>query len=291
MTRKSPWDDVTVVIVVHNSESVISAALQRVKQARRVIVVDNASHDDTCDAARRALPTVEIHKMDTNLGYGRANNRGFALAATEFVLLLNPDALVEEGALETLVAAADRYLEAAVLAPLLYTPEGRLEFYTMGFDAYAPNEETAPPDGDVCTGFIMGASMLWRLSAWHDIGGFDENFFIYGEDVDISRRTVQAGYGIVIVPSAIVRHLSGKSSPVTWRTRWRKDWHVSWGRLYNIGKHDDADKAVRCARHQLWLFGFRALMYTPLFRFKKVMRNLAAAGASLQYLLHRPTVS
>ena len=110
MTRKSPWDDVTVVIVVHNSESVISAALQRVKQARRVIVVDNASHDDTCDAARRALPTVEIHKMDTNLGYGRANNRGFALAATEFVLLLNPDALVEEGALETLVAAADRYL-------------------------------------------------------------------------------------------------------------------------------------------------------------------------------------
>lgn len=284
-----PWKSVTAVVVVHNSAAVVGECLKSLSRAARVIVVDNASTDDTGAVARAALPTVEIVENPRNMGYGTANNIGFEQSRTPYTLLLNPDAVVTEGALEKLVAAAERYPQAAVLAPLLVGAEGRLELYAMGFGEKSHHRQETPPDGDMCTGFIMGAAMLWRMEAWRRLGGFDEAIFLYGEDTDMALRTATAGYSMIVVPEAAVRHLGGRSAPPSRQARWRKDWHMTWGPLYVMAKHGEKEEAETKAKAMVRRHGLKALFYVLVLRPKRFLGNLARAHGAWTFLRGRPS--
>lgn len=284
-----PWKEVTVVVVAYNSAAVIGECLRSLSRAARVIVVDNASTDDTREAARAALPSVEIIENPLNMGYGTANNIGFERSRTPYTLLLNPDAVVEDGTLEKLAAAGKEYPEAAVLAPLLIGPEGELELYVMGFGETTHRRQETPPDGDMCTGFIMGAAMLWRMDAWRRLGGFDEAIFLYGEDTDLALRATAAGDSMILVPDARVRHLGGQSEPPSRQARWRKAWHMTWGSLYVMAKHGREREAGNKAWGMIRRHGLKALFYFLVFRPKRFLGNLARAHAAGAFLKGRPS--
>lgn len=281
--------ELTVVVVVCNSAAVIGPCLESLAHTGHVIVVDNASGDDTRARARAALPSVEIITNPLNMGFGTANNIGFAASRTPFTLLLNPDMVVPAGALEHLLATAKAYPGAAVIAPLLKNPGGVLELYLMGLGEKTHHRQETAPVGDLCTGFIMGGAMLWRMDAWLRLGGFDEAIFLYGEDTDIALRATEAGYSLVVTPGAEIHHLGGQSDPPTLHTRWRKDWHLTYGNLYVKAKHGEAAQAREEALRLRRYHGLKALLYLIVIRPRKILGNLARALAANAFLGGRPS--
>lgn len=121
---ETPWSRITAITVTYNSSDVIADCLKSVEPAARVIVVDNASSDNTPAIAGEALPSAEIIRSEKNVGFGRGNDIALDRTDTEFALLINPDARMMPGSIEALVAAADLFPEGALFAPAMTTPDG-----------------------------------------------------------------------------------------------------------------------------------------------------------------------
>ena len=283
-TMPNPWQDVTVVVVAYNSGHAIGACLKSLGPAAKVVVVDNASADDSAAVVRAARPEAEIVRNVENVGFGTAVNRGFARAATEYVLLLSPDTTIDGDALAKLVAASDANPEAAIVAPLLKDRAGRIELSVMGPGEHNHRPAEFAPDGTLCTWFAMAAVWLCRLDHWRTVGGFDEKIFLYGEDADLCLRTTKAGFSIVVVPAATALHLGGQSSRRNWKSRWVRDWHMTWGHLYLERNHGDPARAVSEARSLLRRHAARAILYFLLLRWGRAMGNLAKAAAARAFL-------
>lgn len=283
----NPWQDTTVVVVAYNSGRVLGACLESLGPAAKVVVVDNASTDDSLAVVRSARPDAEIVRNAENVGFGTAVNRGFARATTEYVLLLSPDTTIDEDALGRLIAAAEVNPEAAIVAPLLKDRAGRIEFSVMGPREHNHRPADCAPGGALCTWFAMAAVWLCRLEHWRAVGGFDERIFLYGEDADLCLRTTKAGFSIVVVPDAVAFHLGGQSSRKNWKSRWVRDWHMTWGHLYLERNHGDAAKALSEARGLYRRHGARAVLYFLLLRWGRAMGNLAKACAARAFLKNR----
>jgi GT2 family glycosyltransferase len=280
-------DRVTAVIVTFNSGAVVAECLGRLASVGKVVVVDNGSADDTLAMAERARPGVVVVRNGSNLGYGAAANRGLARVATEYGLLITPDALLAPGALPSLVAAADRWPDAAVVAPLLFDARDRLDLAVMGPREHNHRPAGWRPEAPFCTWFVTGAVWLVRLAAWRAVGGFDEAIFLYNDDADLCLRMRRAGFALVVLPEAAARHLGGRSTPPSRRVRWLKDRHMTWSHLYLERKHGDPRAAGRLAWRQAVGFALRALLYALLLRPGKVAGNLAKASGAFAFLRGR----
>ena len=276
-----------MVLVTYNSTLVIEDCLTSLSKAPNIIVVDNASTDDTCEIIANRFPRVHVVRNSFNNGFGAGVNQGMAKVRTTFAFYFSPDAILMDNAIEILVNTALRSPNYALIGPLLQRPNEEIELYVMG-----PNEIChAPishfPSGPFSTWFIMGGFFLTPMSIWRKIGGFDERIFLYSEDMDLSLRTRKHGYGILIDPAARVIHSSGQSSRLTWSVRWRKDWHQTWSRLYVTAKHGLNDNV----RYEAWgivqKHFLMALLYLFLIRPDRVRGNLAKACGALKFLKSR----
>ncbi len=197
----------TVLIVTFNSSHCLPALGHSLATMPKVIVVDNASGDDTVAQVAHHLPQARVLAQAANLGFGAANNLGWRAADTEFVLLLNPDCITSADQIARLVEAADAYPQASVMAPQLLGRRGELDIsYRWRADGWASRGPGA--DGPCCVGFVSGAVMLIRRSALQQVAGFDEGFFLYYEDEDLCLRLQDECGPIVVAPESQVQHLS-----------------------------------------------------------------------------------
>lgn len=194
-----------------------------------VFVVDSASTDRSMAVAQEQFPQANYISSPVNVGFGAANNLALRLAQGDYLLLLNPDTLVHPGTISTLLDYMDQHLQVGVSASRLLNPDGSLqyscspeptlrrEFLRMfhlggvrpdGYYAMERWDMAAPRPVDV----ILGACMLLRKTALDQAGLFDEQFFMYSEEVDLCRRVRQAGWEICWVPQARVTHYGGQST-------------------------------------------------------------------------------
>ncbi len=230
----APSPDVDVVIVAHNAgellrEAVSSAADQA--GAARVCVVDAESTDGSVAAATAGLPEVTVVSA-ANRGFAASNNVGIARGTGRWVLLLNPDARLEEGALGRLLAAGESNDRVAVVGALVLNPDGTAQanqwgrFPTLlrmlGLRAWrlwakaTGNRTLSPrvPDSTADRDWVTGACMLVRRAAIDDAGPMDEGFFLYYEDVEWCHRMRDRGWRVVVEPGAkVVHHLGGSATP------------------------------------------------------------------------------
>lgn len=213
---------IAVLIVNWNGGDFLRRCLEALDRQRRrpdhIVVVDNASTDTSLQLAEAALGRVELIRLDTNVGFARANNLA-ARAAGGFdaLALLNPDAFPEAGWLEALEAAADREPAAASFASqmrLVSAPEvldGAGDSYHVSGRAWR-NGHGVPgsqwPEEDLEVFAPCAAAALYRRPAFEEAGGFDEQFFCYFEDVDLGFRLRLRGYKSVYVHAAVVQHVS-----------------------------------------------------------------------------------
>jgi GT2 family glycosyltransferase len=279
---------VTVAVVAYESAAVIERCLAAVDpRAAELVVVDNASRDDT---ARRvaAVPRARLVRLARNEGYGAAANRAFADAATRYGLLLNADVALAPDAIERLVAAAERYPDAALLAPAMRTPDGALQFGRAIFLRPRPARGPAPPppEGDCCAWYVGGAVMLLRLDAFRRVGGFDEALFLFYEDDDLCARLSAAGFSLVHVADAAAEHLAGRSSAGVADLDWWKQFHEAWSRCHVERKHRGAPGLARHLLRSLPGAAAKALLYRLGVR--RHRRHDARLAGALAFLAGRP---
>ncbi|MBM3613826.1 MAG: glycosyltransferase family 2 protein, partial [Alphaproteobacteria bacterium] len=189
---------VTAVTVTYNSGHAIADCLDSVRGCA-LVVVDNASADDTLVHVRAGFPDARIVANTANEGFGRANNRGWALATTDFVLFINPDARLTPGSLDRLLEAAWRHPEAALIAPRIVRPGGRVEV-SHDVDLWRRGEmppgPAMTPEGEICADFLSGAVFLLRRSALEGYPPFDPAIFLYYEDDDLCLRLRRDGHAL-----------------------------------------------------------------------------------------------
>jgi N-acetylglucosaminyl-diphospho-decaprenol L-rhamnosyltransferase len=202
---------VTVILVTFQSAHCAKSLSVSLKAFPHVIVVDNASSDDSIEAFTSHIPQARVIANEFNLGFGAANNKGCALAQTEFVLLLNPDCIIDDKAVKVLIACADQYPLASTVGPQLIDRNGHPDkSYSMGAKAW--NGKGSIADGPLSVKFVSGACMLIRRSAFEKVRGFDDEFFLYYEDSDLCLRLCDSAGEIILEPQAKVTHLSRGSS-------------------------------------------------------------------------------
>ena len=226
----------TIIIVAYHSAGLLPDCLAAIPPGCPVIVVDNASPDDSAEVALAARPDIHLIRAPRNLGFGRGANLGFAAATTEFALLLNADATLEPATVAGLIAAAARYPEAVLLAPEIIADDGRMQF---GHDLphRRLNGRVVEPVGDACCWYVGGSAMFVRLAPVRSVGGFDPDIFLYYEDDDLCLRLRAAGHALIHVAGVRVRHEGGASSAPSPRLDHWKAFHQGWSRLHLEARH------------------------------------------------------
>ncbi len=199
-----------------------------------IIVVDNNSGDGSVEMIKKEFPQVVLIENKDNLGFGKANNQGLKIARGEYLMFLNTDTVVLDGALNKLVNYLDQHADVVMVGPRLLNKDLTFQhacrrmlpnpvnsfFHLFGltkifkdskfineYKQYATDPEVTGP-----TQALSGAAMMFRRQVYAEIGGFDEIFFMYGEDLDFCKRALDKGWKIVYVSDAKIIHFGGQSS-------------------------------------------------------------------------------
>lgn len=230
---------ITAIVVSHDSAEVLPGCLSALAaEGVPAIVVDNASGDASASVAREHGATVIASPR--NEGYGRANNRGVAASTTPFVLIVNPDVEMRAGAVAALLEAAQRYPDAALFAPRLVEPSGRVFLQPRSLLSPVHLNSSGAiviPEGDACLPFLSGACLLVRREVFRALGGFDPAIFLFYEDDDLCRRLRDAGHALVHVHAAEAGHGRGRSSAPSAARRFKARWHLAWSEGYVARKY------------------------------------------------------
>lgn len=213
---------VFVVILNYNGKKTLSRCLRAVSlleyAKKEVVIVDNASTDGSFDIAQEQFPSAHFIRNSENVGFARGMNIGIRYAldrGADFVWLLNADAFVSKDSLGRLISLFRKHTLVGMASPVVYEPRkayqkrrrvwfagGRIQWLRMRAEHVSMRSHTHPFE----TGFLSGCALLIRASALKKTGLFDEQFFLYYEDADLSLRMKRAGYKIVVSPHASVVH-------------------------------------------------------------------------------------
>lgn len=242
----------TVVTVAYNSMAVLPSMLASLPDKTPVVIVDNASQDieelkDLSDRYGAALVRNERNK-----GFGVACNQGAALAETEFLLFLNPDAELQPGAIEALVNAAERYPEASAFNPKISDEKGKPAFKRHSH--LMPRSEKMArgwPEETSEVSVLSGAAIFVRKKLFDAVGGFDEKIFLYHEDDDLARRLKRDHGPLMFIREANMIHLGGRSSERTPSNAALKAWHMGRSRVYAARKHGVSAPFIRALHSAL----------------------------------------
>jgi GT2 family glycosyltransferase len=257
-----------------------------------VIVSDNGSTDGSVPFIRQNFPTVKIVENGANLGFAAGNNAGIKVAQGEYILILNPDTIIHEGALSKWLAFADRHPKAGAFGCRVLNPDGSFQNPARPLPAVSGFlvaalclrwlgrllpfiESDVYPGWDGREereiGFQSGCCILFRAELLKRLGGFDERFFYHAEESDLCYRIWKSGASILYYPGAEITHLGGQSVG-RFPIRFALETFRSGYRYFY--KHDGIKGAKRMRRVYLIHFGIRRAGYS--------LRNLFKPSEALQ---------
>ncbi len=270
------WNDLKVI-----SDSVSSIFAHTRKTSFEVIVSDNGSTDGSPEHLERHFPKVRLIRNAANLGFAKGNNVGIRASRGEFVLILNPDTIIHEGALDRWVDFANRHPKAGGFGCRVLNADGSYQATARPFptvmrdlsialnarflgrlsrrfsDAY----EGWRGDTEREVDWQSGCCVMFRSEILRQLGGFDEQFFYTNEETDLCFRIRQAGYPILFTPEAVITHLQGQSvkrSPLRFHIEAFKN------RYRYFYKHYGTKAVVRYRLVWLLGFGLRQLAFGAL---------------------------
>ena len=229
---------VSISIVTYNNEKVIKKCLQNIFKNTNntdfeLIIVDNNSSDNTVSIVEKDFKNVRLIKNNRNIGFGAAHNIAIKLGKGKYHLVLNPDVIFTENSIEKLLNFMEKNPDAGLISPKIVSPDGTLQYlckrspcvfdlcirrFTPGFiqklfkkriDFFEMRDTGYNKIMDVC--YLSGSFMLFRKSVLEKIDGFDENFFMYSEDADITHRIGEISRAL-FYPYTSVVHLWERGS-------------------------------------------------------------------------------
>ncbi|HEY2371359.1 MAG TPA: glycosyltransferase family 2 protein [Gaiellaceae bacterium] len=270
---------VSAVVVSFNSRPHLERCLDSVLDSvDDTIVVDSGSTDGSAELIRQRFPSVQVLEVE-NRGFGAAMNAGVAASDGEYLLLLNADTWAANGAVAALVRCLETGPRIAVAGPRLLNPDGSLQRSVRGFPTpwrlvteyfflrwFAPRsralnafygagfDHRSQRDAE----FLVGAVLLVRRSAFEEAGGFDTDFFMFNEEVDLCYRLTQSGWRIVFCPEAEFTHVGGASTTPVWSSMYREQLR---SHLRFLDKHRGPRTAERMRKVLMWSMRLRAAVF------------------------------
>lgn len=226
----------SVIIVSWNTKAMtlqaVGSVLAETGVPLEIIVVDNASSDGSPEALRAMYPHITVIDAGKNGGFSFANNIGLRQATGDILMFLNSDTIVAPGVLSRMVEFFSAHPDIGLLGPQLVFPDGRFQqasfrnlpdirssfFYLLGLERLnirlggKPYKDAGDPAVSRKAEALSGAAIMFRRSVYERIGGLDERFFMYGEDLDFCKRAGDAGFGIWYLAEARIIHFGGESS-------------------------------------------------------------------------------
>ena len=231
--------DLSIIIVNYNTKQltldcIASVYASSTTYSYEIILVDNHSSDATVEAVEQQFPNVKIIRNLTNTGFAKANNQGMQIASGRYILLLNSDTIVQPDTFQTMLRYMDEHPETGASGCKVILPGGSLDkackrgfptpsasfYYAFGISKLFPKNPRLnqyqlghlDPNESYPVDCLVGAFMLVRSEVIQEIGGLDETFFMYGEDIDWCYRIKQAGWGIYYYPHTYIVHYKGGSA-------------------------------------------------------------------------------
>jgi len=235
--------DLSVILVNYNGRRFLEPCLESLINENRlipleIIFVDNASTDGSAEFVKRYFSDVTVIRNKKNAGFSRANNRGFAYSGADLILFLNTDTVVEPGALKKMVDWMNTHPDTGALGPVLYGSDDRYQVSFGGRRTFVSEllektllntvrrkkiarmartrksrrKKTPRVIRSKKTVWLSGAALLVRRDAFVEAGGFDENYFLYFEDIDVCYRIGQEGWKVKVLPRVRIYHEGGAST-------------------------------------------------------------------------------
>ncbi len=251
--------DLSIIIVSWNVSALLHTCLNTIyanagKLQLEVIVVDSASSDDTVMMIQHNYPQAILSAQSENVGFTRGNNIGLKMAQGRYLLFLNPDTEIIGDALVQMVAYMDAHSHVGILGPHTLNTDGtyqsvrrrfptvRLAFFeSTWLQPYAPKKmldhfyvNDAPENATLPVDWVQGSALMTRREIYTQIGGLDEGYIMFSEELDWCKRAKDAGWDVVYLGSAYITHHGGKS---TEQVTARKHIHFQESKLRYFRKH------------------------------------------------------
>ncbi len=213
--------NLTIIIVSFNSGYAITQCLRLLLESPpcKILIVDNASTDNTVSLIESDFPNVEIILSEKNIGYGRAANLGLERVLTKYSLLLNPDVFLD---IKTLSLVFNEVF-ACSQDVAIFSPSLKNQDYLK--------------EGNISVQYLIGAFLLFNMECLKKIGFFDENIFLFYEEKDLELRAIKQGYQLVLMSDHYVEHIKSASTKKSESIDFLRNWHVAWSSFYYSYKH------------------------------------------------------
>ncbi len=231
--------DLSIIVLNYNTKQLTLNCLESIRNSvteylYEIILVDNHSTDGSIEAFERHYPEIELIRNQVNVGFSKGNNQAMKIARGRYVLLLNSDTIVNSDTLDVMLQFMDQQPTVGAAGCKVVLPDGSLDkacrrgfptpsasfYYAFGFAKLFPRVPRfnqyqlsyLDPDQDYPVDCLVGAFMMVRREVIDQVGMLDEDFFMYGEDIDWCYRIKEAGWGIHYYPYTEIVHYKGASS-------------------------------------------------------------------------------
>ena len=220
------FDKITVVINTFQSEDKINQCLDSIDRNCKVIIVENSANDSFKKKIEANYPNVDCTLVGQNLGYAKGNNFGLSRVKTKFALILNPDAKLDKNAISNFLISANKVKDFSIIGPAKQKEKS--------FD-----DSNKEKDDLFEVDNLKGFAMFLNLESFKEIGFFDENFFIYLEEMDLCKRVKNKKKKIYLDKKIIVYHEGGSShnENINYEMELSRNWHWMWSKFYFNRKH------------------------------------------------------
>ncbi len=259
--------NLSIVIVTLKSENVIYQCIKSINKDIPIIVVENSSNSKFKEDLEKKYTNVKCTLSFKNLGMGSGNNLGMKLSSTDYVLILNPDVILETNTIDEIILASKTIQDFAILAPIL--TDKNYPNYQLDHN----NEFSIQTEKAFKVKNVDGFAMLLNKKKLENIlpkeisndeqNYFDENFFMYLENDDLCKRAINNGGNIYVVPKAKINHLAAKSVDQKFadEVEFSRNWHWIWSKFYFNKKHFGFLKAFAEGFPRFFLSIFKYLFF------------------------------
>ena len=282
----SIYNDVTLIVVCFKSEELIKSNLKELKKFK-TIIVDNSNSKETYNLVKD-VPSIEYIKTIKNIGYGRANNLGVKNAKTPYIMIINPDVIIDSDSIGLLYEKYLNYKNVGIVAPSLYDTNNKRR--TNGSISRLKKDKSKNlnvqnlAEGDTCYDFVVGCSLFMSRDFFNKIGGFDKDFFMYFEDNEICDKIYRNNKYILEIPDSKMIHREGLSSNFDYFT------NIKLSIIHKISEYIYYRKNMSVIRLYLIIlkhffdFTQRSIVNLLLFRFKKSFQNFLRIISIILYI-------
>ncbi len=248
------YDKITIIINTFNSEDKIHQCLNSINSETKIIVIENSSNTNFKNDLEKKYNNVECFLTNENLGYAKGNNLGLSKVKTDFALILNPDAVLENKTLDRLLITANKHTDFAIIGPAKQDEYSKTDFNDSKDEVFQVNS-------------LKGFAMFLNLNQFKDVGYFDDNFFIYLEEIDLCKRLKSKNKKIILDKKVIIEHIGGSShnKEIDFEMELSRNWHWMWSLFYFNKKHSGYFYALLKVSSKIFSSLFKIFLYTLIF--------------------------